>query len=1488
MRVFKGITLGLIAIAAGALLLAAIHSSGTSHEQAQVGGHTVAIHDAAPLTAVTKHAPSRGREGHGNQGLSAEISVPAWAKNKPVHFYAEQAVKQGATARGGETSSENAIAGASSVVCKSNACLGQGNYAPPNQYGYWSGPLKYHNGLVQHNPEIHVIFWGSNWNNKPGVREKILDLYRWMNGSSYAQAMTQNFDNSGPASATFSMSSMTDTRVAHPTNIGGAAVRQEWIEEKNMNGWGPSDWNDQYVVITAPGTTYSKEFVGEFCGYHENWNSTTTTFIPWQGEEPFYQGCNRQPEVWENMSITTSHEYAESVTNPQVFTEGEGWGWWNYEHEENADICQEETAEPAPGVIVNPLWDNYLYQCVLSDVNPPRLATQTYAPTSSEADHTMTLHGAVNPAEATGNHWDAYYYFLVEGAGESPHAVPATGRSTGYGGVFSPVDENAGFVKGNTSYTVSLWANDQAQWSEVPGGKINYTTPDWRPAVNPGTVEIGPGNKAKFHATIDPQGYETTYHYQWGKTTSYELGIFPYPKDASVGSGTEPVAIEGEMPLLSAETTYHYRIVATNAEGTTYSPDQTFTTPDTPYARFNETTNVGATSALLHGEINPHGAETKYHFEYGTEWEPEGLKYKTPEQTIPAGYSYVPVSAAISGLSPFTHYELYLVATNAWSKGTASSGFTTFDPPPIATTGGASEVTGYGAKLSGTVNPEGLPTKYNFQYGTSIPGMLHSEEQKLAAGTETVGISQTIHGLAPSTTYYYRLWATNPAGSSGEYKTFTTTDGKPKVSVQAPSGIKAGQATFNAKVLSNGYATHFHVEWGPTASYGNSTPVELVGGEPGETPVSQAIFGLKDQTTYHYRLLVDNAYGTDASTDQTFTTPLWRPAIGYQTPIGITAKEATLTAGINPDGLATGYRFEWGPTTSYGNSVPVPDKEIGSGESEVKASQAISGLKPATKYHFRTVATNAEGTTYGSDQTFTTGALLHWFACKEQSGGHYLTSKCSTELASGKWELLKLKEAEKTTITAKGNPIAYSFTSAGISGTLNCETEVTSTSLENPSGGGNGVGSATFKLKGCKAEGGFSGCKVTLGEAVAEKLEASTIEGKAQVAITPKEGTTIATITLAECAAAGNASLTGTLRGLYSNAESKIEYNAEASGESLRIGNPVAGPKVTPVGSIGLEASGGGYVQALGQPVVKTEAATSVKASEATLNGTVNPEGASTRYQFEYGKTTSYGQSVPVEAKDAGEGLTDVKVAETLKGLVAGTLYHFRLTATNGINTVNGLDKTFTTTAAPLHWFACTKQAGGKYTSGKCSTEGSPKEWESVILKEAEKTTITAKGNPIAYSFSSGGVSQTLSCETEVTGTSLENPSGGGNGVGSATFKLKGCKAEGGFSGCKVTLGEAVAEKLEASTIEGKTYVLITPKEGTTVASFTLAECAAAATYKLVGALQGLYSNSESKIEYNAEASGDALRIGSIAGPKVTPVGSIGLETTSGGYLRAE
>jgi RHS repeat-associated protein len=101
------------------------------------------------------------------------------------------------------------------------------------------------------------------------------------------------------------------------------------------------------------------------------------------------------------------------------------------------------------------------------------------------------------------------------------------------------------------------------------------------------------------------------------------------------------------------------------------------------------------------------------------------------------------------------------------------------------------------------------------------------------------------------------------------------------------------------------------------------------------------------------------------------------------------------------------------------------------------------------------------------------------------------------------------------------------------------------------------------------------------------------------------------------------------------------------------------------------------------EPVAETKSATGVKATEATLKGSVNPKGLATTYWFEYGPTAAYGTSIPAEPKSAGSGSSPVEVGETVSGLEEGTTYHYRLVATSAGGTAYGEDKTLTTANMP-------------------------------------------------------------------------------------------------------------------------------------------------------------------------------------------------------------
>jgi subtilisin family serine protease len=198
---------------------------------------------------------------------------------------------------------------------------------------------------------------------------------------------------------------------------------------------------------------------------------------------------------------------------------------------------------------------------------------------------------------------------------------------------------------------------------------------------------------------------------------------------------------------------------------------------------------------------------------------------------------------------------------------------------PIVATAAASSVTQHTATLNATVNPNGEAVgDCHFDYGvTSAYGSSAPCTPAPGSGTSPVAVSASITGLAASTTYHFRVVATNPEGTgTGTDLTFTSPANPPAPTVvtgTATSVIRNG-AVLNARVNPNGEAvSDCHFEYGVTSAYGSNAPCTPMPGS-GSTPVavSASITGLSPNTTYHFRVLATNSGGAASGVDQMFVT----------------------------------------------------------------------------------------------------------------------------------------------------------------------------------------------------------------------------------------------------------------------------------------------------------------------------------------------------------------------------------------------------------------------------------------------------------------------------------------------------------------------------------------------------------------------------------------------------------------------------------------
>ena len=290
----------------------------------------------------------------------------------------------------------------------------------------------------------------------------------------------------------------------------------------------------------------------------------------------------------------------------------------------------------------------------------------------------------------------------------------------------------------------------------------------------------------------------------------------------------------------------------------------------------------------------------------------------------------------------------------------------------------ASAITQTTATLNAKVNPNGEEVeKCEFEYGeTTGYGSTASCSSLPGKEDSPVAVSAAVTGLTANTTYHFRISATNPSGTSkGADQTFTT-PGPPAVVTKAASPIAQTTATLNASVNPDGEeVSECKFEWGTTTEY-KSTPVScssLPGKENSPVPVSAAVTGLTANTSYHFRISATNAGGESKGADETFTTLPNPPTVVTKAANPPTQTTATLNATVNPNsGNVSKCEFEYGTTTEY-KSTPVPCASLpGSGSSPVSVSASLTGLTPNTTYHFRISATNAGGTSKGSDEPFTT------------------------------------------------------------------------------------------------------------------------------------------------------------------------------------------------------------------------------------------------------------------------------------------------------------------------------------------------------------------------------------------------------------------------------------------------------------------------------------------------------------------------------------
>ncbi|MFH0888949.1 MAG: hypothetical protein V1871_07070 [Planctomycetota bacterium] len=602
---------------------------------------------------------------------------------------------------------------------------------------------------------------------------------------------------------------------------------------------------------------------------------------------------------------------------------------------------------------------------------PGSAPTCTTDPANNSTYNSAILNGTVNPNELSTN---AYFQWGLT----TSYGNTTTSQAIGSGTTSVAITAAANSLTSNTIYNFRVVGTNTS--GTIYGSNLTFTTAPPPPTCTTDAADNITYNSAVLNGTVNPNGGATTAYFNYGLTTSYTVTT----TSQTLGSGAISLAITAAADNLNSNTIYNFRVVGVNATGTTYGNNLTFTTaPPPPTCTTDAANNITFNSVTLNGTVNPNGITTNASFQWGLTTSYDNT---TTSQNIGSGTNNVVISATVNSLTPSTLYNFRCVATSAGgtTNGLNQTFTTSAPPPPTCTTNAATTVTYSSAILNGAVNPNGLTTNASFQWGLTTSYGNTTTSQNIGSGTTNVTVSATVNSLTPSTLYNFRVVATNDGGTiNGLNQSFTTAPPPiPICTTNAANNITSTSVTLNGAVNPNGFDTNASFQWGLTTSYGSSTTSQAIGSGTTGVTVTATVSGLLPTTLYNFRIVGTNSYGTAYGSNLTFTTgnvPPAAPTCTTNSADNITYNSARLIGTVIPNSVATTAYFQWGTTTSYGNTTT--SQSIGSGSVSVVVSATLGSLTTNTLYNFRCVATNSIGTTNGANRTFS-----HWLQSAFSSG----------------------------------------------------------------------------------------------------------------------------------------------------------------------------------------------------------------------------------------------------------------------------------------------------------------------------------------------------------------------------------------------------------------------------------------------------------------------------------------------------------------------
>jgi hypothetical protein len=516
------------------------------------------------------------------------------------------------------------------------------------------------------------------------------------------------------------------------------------------------------------------------------------------------------------------------------------------------------------------------------------------------------------------------------------------------------------------------------------------------PTVTTGAASAITTNSATLAGTIPSNGCSAVTAY--GVEYSTTLGFPNGSGTALPSTNLSGINFSSNAAGLTPGTVYYYHAYATNAGGTGYGNEQTFTTLSltptlsaTALAAFGNVclnTTAGPNSFTINGS-----ALNATNISVGPL---TGFTFSTTSGGTYTASLSLTQPGGIYSQQIFVKFTPTLVQSYNGNIPVSGGGATTINVAAsgagvntlaTVTSGAASAVTSISATVAGTIPSNGCSaiTAYGIEYSTTNGFPNGSGTAVASTNLAGINFSSNLTGLTPTTIYYYHAYATNNGGTAyGAQGTFTTAT--PTIAASTLAGF--GNVCLNTTAGSNSFTitgtnlTTANITVAALAGFTYSTiaagtyTTTLSLTQPSGS-YSQQIFVKFTPTlvqSYNGNIAVGGGGGTSQNVAATGAGVNTAPTVTSGAAIAITQTTATVSGTIPANGCTavTAYGIEFSTTNGFpnGTGTAVASTNL----TGINFSSALTGLAPSTTYYYHAYATNAGGTSYGLQGSFTTAA----------------------------------------------------------------------------------------------------------------------------------------------------------------------------------------------------------------------------------------------------------------------------------------------------------------------------------------------------------------------------------------------------------------------------------------------------------------------------------------------------------------------------------